>query len=67
MGLNCDRDRPSLSSCRLFPLKVSEHRKKCSTMGEVRALVSDHTLESLLPRRDAENLSTSWSYPETVK
>jgi hypothetical protein len=35
--------------------------------GEVRAPVSDHTLESLLPHRDAENLSTSWSYLETVE
>jgi hypothetical protein len=29
--------------------------------------MSDHKPESLLPRRDTENLSTSWSYPETVE
>jgi hypothetical protein len=29
--------------------------------------VSDHKPESLLPRRDTENLTTPWSYPETVE
>jgi hypothetical protein len=29
--------------------------------------VSDHKPKILLPRRDAENLSTSWRYPGTVE
>jgi hypothetical protein len=36
-------------------------------MWEVRVPRSDHKPASLLPRRDPENLSTVWSYAETVE
>jgi hypothetical protein len=67
VALTIDSDLPSLSIDRLSPLKLSENRKKWRTMWEVRAPVSDPKPEGLLPSRHAENLSTSWSYPETVE